>query len=299
MGRRKKDLDFWETTKSTAHAYLLYYRQLLQIALAVAKWNNLPKTIDPVYLERILISDGRAIFFKDEAIGYMVSRVELAPPYDQNDQPMRRIAYSQKNSYRNELNEDNSIIIRNNYLSYPSKIICDYYANKLYRIDKTMDINVNAQKTPILILCDENEKLTLKNLYMKYEGGEPFIFGDKKLSSKPLQVLNTNAPYLVDKLQSAKMSIWSEAMSFLGVSNVSYIKTERLTQSESIQSQGATYSMRANIIGAREADANKINAMFPDLDVSCEFNTEITKELYALNNVETEIEAEEEGGEHE
>lgn len=289
MGRRKRDLEFWETTSSTARAFLHYYYALTQIALSIAKWEGLPDSIDPIFLEKILHTDGEALFFKDEVMGYMVSRVNLLPPYDQNDIPITRYAYSNKNNYHNELNNTNSVIIRNDYLYTATKSICEYYADRLYKADRIMSVNLNAQKTPILVLCDENERLTLKNLYMKYEGNVPFIFGEKSLNPKSLQVLTTNAPYLVDKLQMSKMSIWSEALMFLGVSNISYEKNERVTINETIQAQGGTYAIRTNKICARKTDAEKINEMF-GLDINVNFNDEINKEALLLRGINTEEE---------
>ena len=42
-----------------------------------------------------------------------------------------------------------------------------------------MDVNIQAQKTPILILAEESQRLTMQNAYMQYDGNEPFIFGNK------------------------------------------------------------------------------------------------------------------------
>ena len=53
------------------------------------------------------------------------------------------------------------------------------FAQKLYNVSRAIDVNINAQKTPLMIVCDEKQKLTMKNVYMQYEGNEPFIFANK------------------------------------------------------------------------------------------------------------------------
>ena len=71
--------------------------------------------------------------------------------------------------------------------------------------------------------------LTLKNLYMKYDGNQPFIFGDRNdLNPNSIQALVTGAPYVADKLYELKQNIWNEVLTFLGVPNVQMNKKERL-----------------------------------------------------------------------
>lgn len=92
----------------------------------------------------------------------------------------------------------------------------ELFALRLYEAERTADVNIKAQKTPIMILVDETQRLLMKNLYNQYDGNQPFIFGDKKqLNSDTLKAINTQAPFIADKIMDYKKEIWNEALTFL------------------------------------------------------------------------------------
>ena len=121
----------------------------------------------------------------------------------------------------------------------------------MYEIDRTIDVNINAQKTPILIQASETQRLSLKNLYMKYEGNEPYIFADNTLNKDCLQVLRTDAPYVSDKLFTLKMAIWNEYLTHIGITNTAFEKRERLVSDEVVRSQGGTIASRYSRLDMR------------------------------------------------
>ncbi|MDO5811326.1 MAG: hypothetical protein Q4Q37_09535, partial [Methanobrevibacter sp.] len=102
------------------------------------------------------------------------------------------------------------------------------FAKKLYNIDRAIDVNANAQKTPILLLCEENQRLSYINLYKEYDGNAPVIKGTTGLDLEGFQVLKTDAPYVADKLYELKTNIWNEALTYLGITNITYSKKERM-----------------------------------------------------------------------
>jgi hypothetical protein len=98
--------------------------------------------------------------------------------------------------------------------------------------ERTIDVNINAQKTPVLVRCDDKDRLSLKNVYKEYEGNEPCILGGKGLNLEGLKVLKTDAPFVADKLQIYKQDIWNEALTFFGINNANSDKRERLITDE-------------------------------------------------------------------
>lgn len=88
-------------------------------------------------------------------------------------------------------------LIYNNYTKMPDLgIVCEY-ALRLYDIRRTIDVNTRVQKTPLLMLCPDNKKLTLKNIYMQYDGNEPAIYGYKDtFNDTEFKVLKTDAPFI-------------------------------------------------------------------------------------------------------
>ena len=156
------------------------------------------------------------------------------------------------------------------------------FSQRLANLDMAIDVNANAQKTPVLIQCDENQRLTMKNLYMQYDGNEPFIFGDKSLNTNALKVLKADAPYVADKLYQLKMQYWNEALTYLGISNVNNQKKERMIQDEVQSSQGSVIASRYPRLEARRQACEKINEMF-GTDISVDY-----REDYQIFDSETD-----------
>ena len=59
-----------------------------------------------------------------------------------------------------------------------------------------------------------------------------------------------------------KNQIWNEAMTYLGISNVSYQKKERLISDEVTRSMGGTIASRQSRLEMRKEACDQINRMF-------------------------------------
>ena len=159
-----KENNFWNTLNKNAFLDNEYFRRLVELSCAMFEWKNLPEGMDERYIEMGLFRDGRMLFFKDEDLPegqqYLCTRCTAQGPYDMYNIPIYRTAFA-NNGYNRTLSKEDSVIIFNNYLHTNSWIDICGKAERLSNIDQTIDVNVNAQKTPVLILCDENEKLTM------------------------------------------------------------------------------------------------------------------------------------------
>lgn len=272
MGRNrpKRNREFWESAFSNNSGYLQYYYQLLELSISMWKYENLPDTIDPRFLELTLFADGKAIFFKDEDLGYLTLRCITGAPLDVYNIPIYRQAYA-NNGYHINLDNEDSVIIWNNMSRQPSMFNVEQFARRLWKFDRVIDVNVNAQKTPILIVCDETQRLTMKNLYKQYDGNEPVIYGDSKLNVNALSVLKTDAPYNSDKIYELKTQYFNEALTYLGISNINYQKKERMITDEVARNLGGTIANRYSRLNARQQALDDVNKMF-GLDIHCYFN---------------------------
>lgn len=260
MGR-KKDSQFWESAYMNNRTYLQYYNRLTELAISMFEWQNLPETVDPRFLEMCLFGDGMCVFFQDEVLGYLSLQCMIGGKLNVYRIPMERRAYA-TNGYQRDLDETNSVIIFNNYLHTNSLLDVEMFSKRLYNLDRAIDVNANAQKTPVLIQCDESQRLTMKNLYKQYEGNEPFIFGSKGLDTSGLKVLQTGAPYVADKLYELKSQIWNEALTYLGISNINVVKKERMITDEVTRNQGGTVASRYSRLESRRQACKQINEMF-------------------------------------
>lgn len=294
MGR-KRDLQFCESAYMNNRTYLQYYNRLTELAISMFEWQNLPETVDQRFLEMCLFSDGMCIFFQDEVLGYLGLQCMIGGKLNVYRIPMERRAYA-TNGYQRELDGTNSVIIFNNYLHTNSMLDVEMFSKRLYNLDRAIDVNANAQKTPVLIQCDESQRLTMKNLYKQYEGNEPFIFGSKGLDANGLKVLQTGAPYVADKLYELKTQIWNEALTYLGISNINVVKKERMVTDEVTRNQGGTVASRYSRLESRRQACKQINEMF-GLDIWVDYREDFQDIKEQENENEEEEKEYREGGE--
>lgn len=263
MSNRKREKTlFGESAITNNLTYMQYLNRLTELSVSMFEWKNLPPTVDARYLELHLFETGSMVYFDDDVIGNLCLDCLPSGRLDVYGNPVLRRAYSGYNNYQKLLKESNSVIIWNNYLHTNSILEVKMFARRLYNLDRIIDVNANAQKTPVLIQGTEQQRLTLKNLYKEFDGNSPFIFGDKNLDLNSLKCLQTGAPYVCDKLYNLKQMYWNEALTYLGINNTGAQKRERMLAMESSQAQGGTISSRYSRLQSRREAVEKINAMF-------------------------------------
>lgn len=210
--------------------YLDYYSRLKGLALSMFEWTGLPDTMDARFLELALYQKGKAVFVPDKNLGWLSLKCNPSENVNIYGYATKYEAYSF--GYNELFAADDCIFVMNNYQKIPTENTIRLFAYRLYNAQRIIDVNVNAQKTPILVKSSEKQRLTMQQLYMQYDGNYPFIFGDKDLSDDGFEVFTTGAPYVADKLTQLKKDVWSEALTFLGVNNVAAEKGERLLKDE-------------------------------------------------------------------
>ena len=248
--------------------YVDWFNRLHSLAISMFKWENLPDSVDEMFLENVLFYYGFALFFNDPNYGFMSLPCNLRGfnPYHEY---VERTAYSI--NYPPKLYTiDNSVLIRNQYDYYPTMATISIYAQKLAEISRTISVNVNAQKTPVIITCGEKSKLSLENVYKQYEGNYPVIFADKNLSLDTFQALKTDAPYVGDKLTTLKIDILNEVRTFLGINNANAQKKERLITDEVNANNQEIIAQRESLLLQRKIACDKINKLW-GLNISCNF----------------------------
>lgn len=247
--------------------FLQYYHRLCELAISSFEWRGLPDTVDPRFLELQLLTQGHALFFEDEVMGYLALQGTLAGPLSVYNIPQTRQAIA-SNGYSKSLDGTNSVIIYNNLFHTNSKLDIEMFARRLYDLDRTIDVNARAQKTPVLLTCDDSQRLTIENLYNDYEGNMPSIFATSALQANPIGVLKTDAPFVGRDIYELKTKIWNEALTMLGISNVSEQKRERMVSDEVNRSLGGVLACRNARLEARNIACREIKRMF-GLNVSC------------------------------
>lgn len=260
MGRRKTYFD--ESAILNNRTYVQYVNRLTELAISMFEWSGLPESVDSRYIELHLFSNGCMVYFDDEVMGNLCLDCTYNGGLDVYGYPILRRAYSSYNGYNRLLKNSNSVIIWNNLLHIPSEADIRAYARRLWMLDRIIDVNANAQKTPILVQGNEKQRLSLINLYKEYDGNAPVIFGDSSLNTEGLKSISTGAPYVADRIYELKTQIWNEALTYLGISNINIQKKERLITDEVTRNQGGTVASRYSRLEARRQAVERINDMF-------------------------------------
>lgn len=251
----------WDPYLLNNDTFLDYFYRLEEICINMFSWENVPDTIDPRFLELTLCEYGFAVYFNEEDIGNVALTCALGGPLDIYREPIYRRAYA-NNGFQRELDNKNSVLIFNNYLHQPSILTIMLFARRLAEIERTIDVNVKAQKTPVVITCDESQLLTVKNAYKDMAENVPVIIGSKNMDWKNISAMQTGAPFVSLELNNLKRQIWQEAMTFFGVSNTNTEKKERQIGLEVSTNLGAVMAQRYVMLNSRREAAKKINKMF-------------------------------------
>lgn len=260
MGRRKTYFD--ESAIINNRTYVQYVNRLTELAISMFEWKGLPESVDSRYIELHLFSNGCMVYFNDEVMGNLCLDCTYNGGLNVYGYPILRRAYSSYNGYNRLLKDSNSVIIWNNLLHIPSEADIRAYARRLWMLDRIIDVNANAQKTPIIVQGNEKQRLSLVNLYKEYDGNAPVIFGDSSLNTEGLKSISTGAPYVADRIYELKTQIWNEALTYLGISNINIQKKERLITDEVTRNQGGTVASRYSRLEARRQAVERINDMF-------------------------------------
>lgn len=284
MGRNRRNKyknQFFTSMLQNSVSWQYYYNRLKEIAISCIEWKNLPDTVDARFLELTLFEDGAGVYFNDDVLGNLFLQATLDGRLNVYREPIKTKAHA-VNGYSKYLNETNSVIIHNNMLHTNSVEACKMFAMRLANIDRTIDVNINAQKTPVLIKSGENERLSMVNLYQQYDGGMPFIFGSDQLNTDNITALRTDAPFVAPQLYELKTNIWNEALTYLGISNVNITKRERLVSDEVNRSQGGSIASKFSRLHERQTAVEKINKMF-GTNISVDYREELDTSLYGMS----------------
>ena len=302
MGKKKlfkvNNPDFIDTAWVNDATYWDYLERLKKIATSIFEWVNLPESMDARYIEKCLYYHGSAAFLYDETMGFINTNCSSAGQvniyglptavncYSYGYQEMRTLwtglKYDPEGNPINDKTKD-CIMVMNNWERTPTCSTLELFALRLYEAERTCDVNIKAQKTPVMLLVDESQRLTMTNLYQQYNGNQPFIFGDKNaLNDGVIKAIRTDAPFLADKIMEYKKEIWNEALQFLGVNTLTTEKKERLiTDEASSNNELINMNLQSYLVPRQEA-CRKFNDKYGFTGTEKEISVRVRSDLFNL-----------------
>ena len=305
MGKRryrasyKDNYKFMDSLQINDATYTDYLNRFTKIALSMFEWVNLPKSMNARFLEMCLFYLGNAALLKDKNYGFINTKCTGSGDLNIYGLPTKLNCFSydfssQRTLYtglnpmltekQKEAREDyECILVQNNWEGTPTIATLELYAMRLYEAQVTCDVNIKAQKTPVLLVADETQRLFLENLYQQYNGNQPFIFGDKtQLSDQTLKSINTQAPFVADKLTEYKKEIWNEALTFLGVNNIMLEKKERLVTDEANSNNEVINLNLQSFLAPRQEACRQFNEKYGLVGTDKEISVRVRSDLYNI-----------------
>lgn len=222
-------------------SYFDYLDRMRKIALSMFEWENLPDSMNARYLELTLFYKGQAGLLYDENFGFINTQATDGGYINIYGLPTRIQCYSYRYNEMRDLyvpsanrpKEEEAILVLNNYDRTPTASTLQLFAYRLAEAQRTADVNIKAQRTPILLTTDQRQEFSMKKLYEQYDGNTPVIYADKNSGLNPdaIRAIRTDAPFIANDILQYKIAIWNEFLSFLGISNLDE-KRERLISNE-------------------------------------------------------------------
>lgn len=295
--------------KSMWHNY--YYEYLTDILFSLVSWENLPPSIDAVYLERSLHQYGQVAFFKEPSVTgdeLIAQRGTCAGGFDIYDNPLIfqpinnsavRFGPKEINWYSRDLDDTKAIVCYNTVNRYKRgdassgylKQI-DMFASKLAEIEHAIQINRDSLLTPFIITVDKETKLSTRNFLKRIKDGDPVIEiqepsgGESLLNQTPLtdriSVLDLNAPNLLSDLQQERQRVLGQVLIFLGINSTQIEKAERLTSAEANSGSSLVACSGQVLMIPRQQFARRVNECF-GTDIKVSFNRAVDLENMGLS----------------
>ena len=302
MGKRAKyrqNYKFIDSALVNDLTFTDYLNRFKKVALSVFEWVNLPKSMNAQWLEKCLYYNGMATLLKDKNYGFINTNCCSNGKLNIYGLPTNLNCYSfeyQTNrklytGLMTELTEAQKearefyecILVQNNWDRTPTAGSMELFALRLYEAERTADVNIKSQKTPVMVLVDEEQRLLMENLYSQYDGNRPFIFGDKKqLGSDVLRAIKTDAPFIADKIMDYKKEIWNEALTFLGINNIMVDKKERLITDEANSNNELINLNLQSYLAPRQEACKQFNEKFGFTGTDKEISVRVRSDLHNI-----------------
>lgn len=239
-----------------------YLGRMKKICLSMFDWENLPTSMNARFLEMCLFYNGQAAMLYDDDLGYLNTMAADGGYINIYGLPTELNCYSyrfnqRRSLYMTDTGEEKGkecILVMNNYERIPTTATVSLFAYRLAEAQRTADVNIKAQRTPILITTDQKQYFTLKKMYEEYDGNTPAIFADKNLiSPDALKAIKTDASFLCNDIMEYKREIWNEFLTFMGIQNLSEKRERLITGEVDSNNELLNLNLQALLIPRKEA----------------------------------------------
>ena len=266
MGKRIRKVPpkdaFRDAILMNTETYVDYLERMKKIALSMFEWQNLPASMNARFIEMCLFYNGQAALLYDDDYGYINTMAADGGYINIYGLPTEITCYSyrfnqRRSLYMTDTGEEKGkecILVMNNYERIPTCSTVNLFAYRLAEAQRTADVNIKAQRTPVLITTDQKQYFTLKKMYEEYDGNTPAIFADKNvITPDALKTLKTDAPFIAQDIMDYKREIWNEFLTYMGISNLSEKRERMISNEVDSNNELVNLNLQALLIPRKEA----------------------------------------------
>ena len=220
--------------ENTTRAY--YFSKISRLAINQFEYRVM-RLLNPELIEYYLWIDGRVMIWKNEVLGWVVTRcVETA--FDINGFAVRwRPVYDMNNDNLpepREMGADECVVIYDIPNRKFTSNICCKWIDEIADINETIRTQVFNQKAPLIVMAkNPRDKKKLKEAVVEIANNVRALMVDTDFQTSDLRTLSIESPFNISDLQAYLKSKESEMLEYLGIDSLSgFQKKERLITDE-------------------------------------------------------------------
>lgn len=270
--------------------YRFWLNYLETLALSSFEWVGMPEGIDTRAVEYIMLHFGIGAMFTEWGghlfaqaapssninMYYNPNQIMLCAPSGQTWERhcegwVEYVLDSELGERLPIYREKDAVILFDNMRRYPVWSRLRYYAKRLATIDRVMDVNIGAQRTPWLISMPEEAVKSGDTIVKDLMRNKQVLKVTPQMANiVNVDVLTTLAPYVAKDLQDTKKQILYDVLTLLGIDNANTEKKERMIDHEATSNNEQILLARRSRLECRRTFCEKCNALW-GLDMSVQW----------------------------
>lgn len=203
----------------------------LLLAETLYEWDGLPASMDSRYLEKCLVTYGRAAFYNVPNIGWCNLQANPTGRYNLYGNPTAFNLKGFNGTQFANVPASDCIYIRNNAECIPTLPTIIQYAKRLAEVQRIMDVNLNQLRTPYTFKVNQEQAATIRAFWNDLEKNEPLMIFNDEIQAD-MGVIKMPHEYFLDKLASYKRQLQSDLLTFLGIDNINFEKAAQMVDRE-------------------------------------------------------------------
>lgn len=241
----------------------IWKKRMGDILINSVEWKGNPFFPEFSVPERFLYESGFCVAFMDDIYGFMILPATGSSSLNPIGMPSSYTAYSSNGAtYDGLVPDKNCVVILNDVWRAPGMNIVANYAERMTEIQITWLCNLNANKSPLMIVAEEEDLISAENFYSQFTIGAPAIFLKNRNANFVPSALRTGAELIAPELTMELRAVWSEFLTYVGVPSMDINKSERLLRDEVSQAMGGAIASRVPRMKPRRIAAEKIKNLF-------------------------------------